>query len=75
MSWDHDKLDALLVQIEDSFYEHAREEEASDTPEDECVHRIVGYWMYQLLKCKTGATLRGPGVDGPLFRGVRENGI
>ena len=47
MSWDHDKLDALLVQIEDSFYEHAREEEASDTPEDECVHRIVGYWVYR----------------------------
>ena len=68
--WDHAKLDALLELIESSFWEELKAEEGM--PEDEQHHQQTGFFMYALLDCKPGGTLKGQppaSISGPLFDG------
>lgn len=74
-AWDEVKLDAFLDEIQSSFWEHMREDEAwnaqnPDAEEEHNIHAIVGFCMYKLLDCKTGAKLNAAPprtISGPLF--------
>ena len=83
MSWDSQKLDALLEETEAGFYEELREDEAfnrrldedHDPAEERNAHALTGYFMLRLLDCNPGAKLRGQPpatITGPLFAALGE---
>jgi len=61
------KLDALFIEMEASFYEHANEEQRLETPAYQRVHPIVGYWLIKLNECNPDLKRQGPTITGPLF--------
>ena len=50
MAWDSEKLDALLVEIEEQVHEGLERED--QISEEDSVARIIGFWMYKFRECK-----------------------